>query len=205
MDLREALLQIGEIRSHVGRSQVFRGYRAAPVAATGLVALAAMGLQPWLAMDPARELGRYLGLWIGAAAASVLVVGIPMAWQARHAPAWRRRVTWSAVEALLPCVLAGLGVTGVLATSAPQLGWLLPGLWQVVFGLGVFASAPRLPRATLGIAAFYLLSGLGALSLGDSALEPWVMGLPFGVGQLGSAAVLYWTLEREREEEVDHG
>jgi hypothetical protein len=30
------------------------------------------------------------------------------------------------------------------------------------------------------------------------SLEPWCMGLPFAVGQLAAAAILYWTLERRR-------
>jgi hypothetical protein len=31
-------------------------------------------------------------------------------------------------------------------------------------------------------------------------LSPWAMGVPFGVGQLLAAAVLYWTLERNHDE-----
>ena len=34
------------------------------------------------------------------------------------------------------------------------------------------------------------------LARGEHAFSPWVMGLPFGVGQLLAGAVLYWTLER---------
>src|SRR5437870_2077578 len=38
MDLQEALSQISEIRQQVARSETFRGYRAAPVAFSGVVA-----------------------------------------------------------------------------------------------------------------------------------------------------------------------
>jgi len=45
---------------------------------------------------------------------------------------------------------------------------------------------------------FYLATGTLCLALaqGEHALSPWAMGLPFGVGQLLAALVLYWTLER---------
>ncbi len=76
---------------------------------------------------------------------------------------------------------------------------MLPGLWQIFFGLGIFASCRLLPRPTFWVAVFYLGTGLTVLALagGDNALSPWAMGLPFGAGQLLAAAVLYCTLERE--------
>jgi hypothetical protein len=70
---------------------------------------------------------------------------------------------------------------------------MLPGLWQVVFSLGLFASRRCLPSA-IGLAgAWYLASGLACLAAGDGAqaLAPWLMGLPFGVGQLLIAAIVY--------------
>jgi hypothetical protein len=76
--------------------------------------------------------------------------------------------------------------------------WLLPGLWQIFFALGIFASARLLPRPLIGAAVFYLMTGLLCVicARGEHALSPWAMGLPFGIGQLGIAALLYWTLER---------
>jgi hypothetical protein len=59
-----------------------------------------------------------------------------------------------------------------------------------------------LPKAMFWVAAFYVISGIMCLALarGDLALSPWAMGLPFGIGQFATAAVLYWTLERNDEE-----
>ncbi len=37
------------------------------------------------------------------------------------------------------------------------------------------------------------------MAQGEHALSPWAMGLPFGVGQLAAAAVLYRTLERNHD------
>ena len=74
---------------------------------------------------------------------------------------------------------------------------MLPGLWQILFSLGVFASCRLLPRAMFLVATFYMACGLATLATarGDAAFSPWAMGLPFGVGQWLAAAVLYRTLE----------
>jgi hypothetical protein len=41
-----------------------------------------------------------------------------------------------------------------------------------------------------------MAAGTLCLTLREAALSPWAMGVPFGVGQLLAAGVLYWTLER---------
>lgn len=200
MELREALAQIAEIRSQMARTEVFRGYRAAPVAFSGVMAIAAAGAQVAWVPDPVEQIGAYLTLWVGAAMVSALAAGGGMIVGNRRVDrsTWRRRITWMAIEQFVPCLIAGGAVTAVLATSAPASMWTLPGLWQVLFSLGIFASCRLLPRATFGVGVFYLASGITCLSVarGDSALAPWAMGVPFGVGQLLAAGVLYWTLER---------
>src|SRR6185437_11736127 len=109
---------------------------------------------------------------------------------------------WMAVEQFLPCVLAGGLVTAALARGAPESVALLPGLWAVLFSLGVFASCRLLPRATFWVGAYYLFAGVLALAFGrgEHALSPWVMVGCFGVGQAGAAVILYWSLERDRGE-----
>lgn len=198
MELRDALTQIAEIRLQMARTEVFRGYRAAPVAISGLLAFTAMAIQAAAIPDPIRQIGAYLGLWLGAAVLSAIAAGVGMALRGATTSAWRRQITWLAVEQFVPCLVAGGLVTAVLTRSATESLWILPGLWQVLFSLGIFASCRLLPRATFGVAVFYLASGVACLGLarGDAALAPWAMGVPFGVGQLLAAAVLYWTLER---------
>lgn len=202
MELHDALAQIAEIRQQMARAEVFRGYRAAPVAFSGGLAFAAAGLQAACLPDPAGHLGPYLALWIGAAALSALAAGVGMVLAGSARSAWRRRITWLAIEQFIPSLVAGGLVTAALVRAHPESAWILPGLWQVFFGLGVFASCRLLPRATFGVAVFYLLAGVTSLAMarGESALAPWAMGLPFGVGQLLAAAVLYWTLERSDAE-----
>jgi hypothetical protein len=199
MELHEALTQITEIRRQMAQTEVFRGYRAAPVACSGLLAFAAAWIQFVWIPDPADQLGAYLGLWIGAAVVSALAAGAGMTFGTLNpTSAWRRRITWLAVEQFVPCLVAGGLVTAVIALYIPQSLGMLPGLWQVLFSLGVFASCRLLPKATFFVAVFYLISGIVCLALarGENVCSPWAMGIPFGVGQLLAAGVLYWTLER---------
>ena len=198
MELRDALSQISEIRQQMARTEVFRGYRDLPVAFSGLLAFVAAGIQEVSLRDPAQQIMAYLGLWTGAAALSAFAAGLEMVVRSRvKGSALGLEVTWLAVEQFVPCLAAGAVLTIVLLRTAPESLWMLPGLWQVLFSLGVFASCRLLPRATFSVAVFYLAAGELSLSLarGEAAFSPWAMALPFGVGQLFAAAVLYRTLE----------
>jgi hypothetical protein len=198
MELREALIQISEIRLQMARTEVFRGYRAATVAFSGLLAVTTAGLQAVWIPEPSQHITAYLLLWVGAATISALAAGAELVVRSRtSASPWARESTWLAVEQFLPCLAAGGLMTWVLARSAPDSLWMLPGLWQILFSLGIFASSRLLPRATFWVAVFYLGCGLVNLARaqGEAAFSPWAMAIPFGTGQLLAAAVLYRTLE----------
>jgi hypothetical protein len=200
MELRDALTQITEIRLQLARTEVFRGYRAMPVAFSGVMALVAALVQAATISEPVMQISNYLTLWIGAALVSGLAAALEMIIRARNsASPLTRQLTFLACEQFCPCLLAGALVTFVLVRFSPESVWMLPGLWQIFFGLGIFASCRLLPRPTFWVAVFYLGTGLAVLSLGrgDGALNPWTMGLPFGTGQILAAAVLYCTLERD--------
>ncbi len=199
MELRDALLQIAEIRQQIAKGDVFRGYRAAPVAFSGVVALAAAAMQPLVVADPEQQFALYLGLWLLAAAFSVSALALEMTWRLNLVREWTHFVVARlAVEQFVPSVIAGALVTTAIARYLPEHVALLPGLWQIFFGLGIFASARVLPKAIFLIGAFYFVCGVVVLLLaaGGMSLSPWSMGLPFACGQLLAAGILYWTLER---------
>lgn len=202
MELDEALSQIAEIRHQMARTEVFRGYRALPVALSGVLAICAGLVQAVWLPNPLEQIGLYLELWVGSAILSAVVAGAAMVDRRRRsASAWSREMTRLALDQFVPCLVAGGLLTVVVVASIPEALPLLPGLWQILFAMGIFASCRLLPRAIWLVAAFYLLSGLAMLIVarGPLALAPWAMGAPFGLGQLMAAGVLYWTLER------DHG
>lgn len=199
MQLDEALRQISDIRRQMARSEVFRGNRSMTVGFSGVAGLAAAALQPRWVASPEIELGRYLGLWLGVAAVSLAVAGTEVCWRARRAgPGLSRQHTLLAVEQFLPCLVVGALLTLCIYRGAPHVAWMLPGLWALIFGLGIFASYRLLPRHGFWVGSFYVLCGCGCLSWGrgENALSPWQMGISFGGGQLLGAAILYWTLER---------
>ena len=199
MELRDALTQITEIRSRLASAEVYRGYRALPVAFSGVIAVAAGLVQRAYLEDPARDLGVYLGLWVGAAILSLLVAGIEMGVRARREDSRvSRESTGVALQQFIPALAAGGLVTVVISRTAPGCVWMLPGLWQMFYSLGIFASGRLLPRPTYWVAVFYLFAGCLVLGLGpERALEPSCMAVPFAVGQFLAAVVLYSTLERD--------
>ena len=87
-----------------------------------------------------------------------------------------RELTFLAMEQFCPCLVAGALVTMVVVRSAPECVWILPGLWQVLYSLGIFASCRLLPRSMFGVAVFYLISGLGTLATDAGRKRPESLG-----------------------------
>ena len=204
MQLHEALDQLSEIRIQIARTESFRGYRSATAAFSGLVAIVAATVQSVAVPEPAADPRGYLLLWVTAAILCVAVTGVEMAVRCRRAASPTAvRMTWLAVEQFLPCTIAGAVLTFVVALRTPQSVWLLPGLWSILFSLGVFASRRLLPRQVVWVGVYYLVCGAFALAFaqGAAAFCPWVMGSLFGGGQLLTATVLYLPLERNHGRE----
>lgn len=199
MELHEALEQITEIRRQMVRGETFRGYRAATVGASAVVAVVSgMAQSLWLARAADHPFV-YVALWGGAAAVCLAVTGFELALRCqRSSSAHATRVTWLAVQQFLPAVAVGGVLTWAFLRGTPENLWMLPGLWSLLFSLGVFASCRLLPRETFWLGVWYLLAGgfcLGCLPA-EASLSPWTMPVLFGVGQSIGAAILYLTLER---------
>ena len=197
MELRDAIDQISMIRSQLAATERLRSLRALPVALSGALAIVAALAQPALIVDPLVEPARYLWLWCSAAITSGVVAGVVVMRRALRSPG-----ALSAAQAklagiqFLPSLAAGAIVTAFVATKAPTLMWLLPGLWQLLFGLGNLAAHRLLPLPAMFVGVMFLASGTCCLWFGERALEPWAMGLPFAAGQLALAAILWWHHER---------
>src|SRR5688572_15134020 len=176
LELRDALDQISEIRERMARGDVFRGYRAATTAFTAAVGVAGAAVQAVWVPRPAEDVDGYVILWAAAALLSIIVVGAEMAWRSlRSSSALHRRMTRLAVDQFVPSLVAGALSTYVIAEFKPDAVAMLPGLWAILFSLGIFASRRFLPSGIAVAAAFYLLAGLCALakSRGGVALSPW--------------------------------
>jgi hypothetical protein len=206
MRIEDALSQVRTIQTHLARTQRCCCYCSATVAASGFFAVLAAATQSVHLPNPLLDLQKYLFLWIGVAALSVAVIAAEMLWrwqqtQSRHA----RRQTVAALRQFAPCLTTGALLTWAIVTASPEHAALLPGLWSIVFSLGVFASATHLPPAAPAIGAYYLIAGLVCVVWGqaDQALRPWTMVITFAVGQSMAAVVLYYRQEQEGEDAGD--
>ena len=202
MELQEALSRIDTIRNQIAQTETFRGYRSATVGFSSALAFAAATLQTVWIPKPANHVTSYLTLWIGVAVISVLITGTEMVIRGcRSSSSLHVRLTWMAVLQFLPCVVAGALVTYVMLLFANETAWMLPGLWAILFSLGMFASCRLLPQPIVWVGAYYLAAGVVCLACGrgDAAFSPWSMAGTFGIGQLLTAIILYRTLERTRE------
>jgi hypothetical protein len=194
-NLYKALAEIDAIRGQMARAAKFRGYGPATLAATGALALASAAAQSYWLKRPGREIGLYLAIWISTAAVSVIIIAAETIRRAHRVHfGLAKEMILSAVEQFLPAIVAGLLLTVVLVRYTPQSLWMLPGLWQVIFSLGVFASCQFLPRPIFAVGVWYLATGLTCIVLGSGewAFSPWEMGVSFGVGQILVAAVLHY-------------
>jgi len=191
-DLNKALGDISSIRRQVARSTEFRGYGPATLAATGGIALVAAVAQAMWLPDASSRLSVYLAIWISTAIVSAALIGVQTYTRSRRMHSGMAdEMIRMAVEQFLPSVLAGVLVTVVLVRNVPAALWMLPGLWQIVYSLGVFSSTRFLPRLMVVAGLWYLLTGLTCLGLADNrAFSPWAMGVPYGLGQLLVAVIL---------------
>ena len=192
-DLHKALGDISSIRRQMAHSTQFRGYGPATLATTGVFAFLAASSQSMWLPDPANHITAYLSIWISTAVLSAALTGVQMYTRTRRMHSGLSdEMIHMAVEQFLPAVGAGVLVTIALVRLVPAVVWMLPGLWQVIFSLGIFSSCRFLPRPMIAAGAWYLLTGLVCISFGDSrALAPWTMGLAYGAGQLLVAGILF--------------
>ena len=108
---------------------------------------------------------------------------------------------YAAIEQLIPVGVAGALLTFVLVRFSAESLWMLPGLWQLFFSLGIFASCRLLPKALFATGIWYLATGLVCLAIHDGSWSPLAMGIPFGIGQFIMSAILYCTMGGLHEEE----
>lgn len=191
--LDKALAEISAIRAQVARASEFRGLGPMTSAMTGLLAVGAAEAQGVFVPHPGAHLIAWLSLWTGAAVGSAVLVGAEMVTRAHRLHSeMAESMIWAAIEQLIPAGVAGALLTAVLFVYAPEALWMLPGLWQVLFGLGLFAACRVLPRSLMLAGGLYLATGFACLALarGAGAFSPWAMGAPFGAGQALIAILL---------------
>ena len=193
-DLDKALADILAIRSQLASARQFHGYGPAALAATGGLALVTTIAQAALLDDPTAQPLTFFAGWIATAIVSAGIIGVEMYGRSHRLHSdLADAMIHNAVEQFLPAGVAGAALLVIFARFAPESLWMLPGLWQLLVSLGIFASVRSLPRGVALGGAWYFVAGLGVMMLMSSnhGLSPFAMGLPFAVGQFLIAAILH--------------
>ena len=191
-DVDIALSEIERIRAQLAASTRFQGFTPAVAATTGLLALALAALQS-ARFDPATTAIELLVQWILLAVICAFLVGADAIVRARRLHrAMADTMISTTLRHFLPAGGAGAIAAIAILLRAPAWAAILPGLWQLLFAVGMFAALPGLPRPLVWGAGWYFAAGTASIVTGAGApdISPWVMGVPFGVGQLLVAALL---------------
>ena len=192
-DFNQALTDIRSIRRQVAETTEFRGYGPLTLSATAVFALLAGAAQSRWVSEPATHPSQYVALWLITAVLSAALIATQMLTRAnRLHTGMANEMVGVAVTQFLPAGIAGAVLPFVFLQIPQSVFWMLPGLWQVIFSLGVFASCRCLPRPMLLAGVWFLFSGLTCISLGDArALSPATMSGAYAVG-MGLVAVIHY-------------
>lgn len=201
MQLRDALEQLDQIHEQLTRSEVYRGFQVPAVATVGLIAFAAAAGQPFIVAVPTPE--RFIAYWTAVAGLGCLI-GTASAvhrYSTREDEFLRRRTRRVAAQ-FSPCLVVGVAITLAVARM-PEVAVLLPGLWGMIFGLGLISSRPHLPHGVGWVGIGFIAAGALCLLATPAGAEPsgLAVGLPFGFGHLLIALMLW----RNNGRDVDDG
>ncbi len=203
-DLNRALVDIRSIRRQVAQTTEFRGYGPLTLSATALLALFAGAFQSRCLPDPQARPAQYVAIWFTTAICSAALIATQMLARAKRLHSGMEdEMVRVAVVQFLPAGIAGSILPFVLLHAGGGVFWMLPGLWQIIFSLGVFASCRSMPKPMYLVGAWFLITGFGCLVLGDArALAPATMSYPYAAGMACVAAVQCFSARKASLDEV---
>jgi hypothetical protein len=192
-DLNRALVEIRSIRRQVAKTTEFRGYGPSTLFTTAILALLTGAAQAHWLPEPATHPVQYVALWLTTGILCAALIATQMLTRAnRLHSGMADEMVRMAVAQFLPAAIAGAILPFVLLRVTQNVFWMLPGLWQIIFSLGVFASCRCLPRPMLLVGVWFLLTGLACVGFGDiRSLAPATMSGAYAIGMALVAAIHY--------------
>jgi hypothetical protein len=201
MNVRNALEQLEQIHDQLTRSEVYRGFRVPAVALVGITAFLSAALQQFF--PSAETANGFVIYWVTVAGVcGLLGTATAVHLYSVREDAFARRRTRRVLAQFSPCIFMG-AVATVAVARVPEFVAFLPGLWGMIFGLGIVSARPHLPAGIGTVGLWYLLAGAAFLLRAIPKEDPsgWAVGFEFGVGHLLTAFVL----RRNEEEKTDDG
>ena len=208
VNLNQALSDIAAIREQIGRAESYRGFRSLTVGLSALFVVTGGCLQQIWIEYPEQQPLEFLRLWIVVALLSGVACTVEMLLRNRasNSPV-TGKLHRSLITQTMPSVLVGAVVTIAIykaSFSNETLIHLLPGVWAMLYGLGLWSCGSNLPRLAHVATVYFLVAGAITLLLNSysSVLHSAEMVILFGVGQLLLSAALFWKFERRGSEGV---
>ncbi|MBI9107659.1 MAG: hypothetical protein JEZ04_13005 [Spirochaetales bacterium] len=198
MDVNKAVNQISEIHRHLAKSEVFYGYKPKTVLIVGIAAFVTAAVQTWWII-PARSI-IFLLQWLTVGSAIIVIIGGNIIYNyLKSGSNFEIHQMSKVFLQFVPSLMAGFIITSVIILLENSAIEFLPGIWAMLFGLGIFSMRPYLPRMVGYAALFYLIAGSVLLYLVryNLSFSPWGMGLTFGIGHLFAALILHLDIERK--------
>ncbi len=155
MEIHDALSQIAQIRNQIDRAAVYRGFRSAPVAISGMLALLGGVIQRYAITSPSEQFTQYLVLWVMVAVLSIVAVTTEIL-----ARCWFQRSktfqesTMLTLEQLTPSCLQARFDLVHLCVMKFQLIWMFAGTLADRVLARVVCGAATLPQAIRLVALF---------------------------------------------------
>ena len=204
-DLKQALLDIRNIRRQVAEKTEFNGYGPLTLSATAGLAVVAGAVQSHWIREPVTHAEQYVSLWIGTGVICAgLIITQTLTRANRLHSGMADEMVRMAIVQFLPAATAGIILPFVFLHITRNVFWMLPGLWQIIFSLGVFASCRCLPRPMLLAGNWFLVAGFTCLLLGDNrALGAITMSGAYAIGMSLVAAIHYFAAKKASIHEED--
>ena len=197
----EAIEKISEIYHHLSKAGIYRGYKPIVVAISGIIGIIASIIQPFF-------INNYFSInfvlyWISIAALNLTLCTLVILYQYFFKENFHeKQKTICIMIQFIPMVIAGAIITLFFIPNDKLTLPLLPGIWAIIFSLGIFNVRPHLTNLTLIPAFYYLLCSIMLfwLKFYNINLLSFGMGITFGFGQLISALTLYRSIEKKSNE-----
>jgi len=195
MDLDKALSEINQIRGHLAGQELFQGFGPVSVACTGILSILLSLLQVLVPEHLAANRLDFILIWVFGTFIASLFMTAHMWYRSKELHGTQSGAMLNRLfEQLMPPVFAVVVMTVVFIQCAEPLINALPGLWLLMAALSSFAMASSLGNGMRFVGVWYFICGATVLIIGlnqpETVLSPWLLGVPFLIGQLSMAAVL---------------
>lgn len=200
VDIKTAYEKISDIHGHLVKAETFRGYPAFTVLFAGITAFLFAAVQSSIRNKISDKAFIIQWLIVAGINVSIISMEILMDYFKKNSYFKKRQMIIVFLQ-FIPSLTAGLLVAVIFLKYQISSLNLLPGIWAILFSMGIFSMRPYLARFTGYIGLFYMIAGCCLIYIApeNMSLSPWSMGFTFGTGHIFAAYVLYLDIERYKK------